>query len=84
MNIKATLITKAGGERIIYVGVYEEFFSCGIIKNPVYKNAIVSGDCKLSIEGITTEEKMTIIEKMDFEMSLMNDCSMKKWKAKDD
>ncbi len=83
-NIKATLISKEGGERIIYAGVYKEFFACNLVNHSVYKNAIVLENCKLLIEGISTEEKITIIEQMDFEMSLHQDCKMKKWKAKDD
>ncbi len=81
MNVKVTLIHKSAGERVIYVGLYDEWLNCDLMRNEAYKNAIVSGDCKLLVEGISEEEKNKMIEQMEFELSVSNDCKMNKWKV---
>ena len=73
MFIKVTLTHKIHGQRIIYAGLYSEFLNCNIMENVTYIKAIVSGDCKLLIEGIDAKEKDEIIEQMKFENSFVNE-----------
>lgn len=83
MNIKVTLKhNPTGQERAIYAGLFKEFVNSGIMTHNAYEKIVTSGECSILIEGITQEEKVLLMEKMRFELSLKEDGQFRQWKSK--